>query len=124
MPETSNVDVEQVICDVLVELGVPTHIKGYRYISTALRMSVEKPDIMDAITNELYPSVAEVYETTWRRVERAIRHAVELAWDRCDLDVRYKYFGNTISNLRCKPTNSEFLTMTAIIVKRRMKNRG
>lgn len=93
----------------LVEIGVPAHIKGYRYLRTALKMAVENPDIIEAMTKELYPQVAQAHDTTPSRTERAIRHAIEVAWDRGDLDILGRYFGNSISIMKGKPTNSEFI---------------
>lgn len=113
-------EVERAIQELLVQLGTPAHIKGYRYIITGLRLVVNKPEIIDAITKELYPQIAEVHSTTASRVERAIRHAVEVTWDRCDLDVIQHYFGNTISLTKGKPTNSEFLAMVSNIVRRNL----
>ena len=99
------------VTDILHEIGVPAHIKGYHYLRDSIIMSVEKPEIINAVTKQLYPSVAKKYETTSSRVERAIRHAIEVAWDRGDVDVLNSYFGYTIHNDRGKPTNSEFIAM-------------
>lgn len=105
--------VELVTKSLLREVGIPAHIKGYRYAVAAIVILVGNPDAGDAITKELYPGVAEMCGTTASRVERAIRHGVEVAWSRGDLDVLKEYFGNTVSGLRGKPTNSEFLTRMA-----------
>lgn len=99
------------VTEILHEIGVPAHIKGYHYLRDSIIMSVEKPEIINAVTKQLYPSVAKKYETTSSRVERAIRHAIEVAWDRGDVDVLNSYFGYTIHNDRGKPTNSEFIAM-------------
>lgn len=107
----------------LVQLGTPAHIKGHRYIITGLRLVLNKPDIIDAITKELYPQIAKVHSTTASRVERAIRHAIEVTWDRGDLETLTKYFGNTISITKGKPTNSEFLAMVSTIIRRNLNIR-
>ncbi|MDP4120365.1 MAG: sporulation transcription factor Spo0A [Bacillota bacterium] len=99
------------VTDILHQIGVPAHIKGYHYLRDAIIMSVEKPEIINAVTKQLYPSVAKKFETTSSRVERAIRHAIEVAWDRGDVDILNSYFGYTIHNSRGKPTNSEFIAM-------------
>ncbi len=101
------------ITEILHQIGVPAHIKGYHYLRTAIMLSVKNPDIINAVTKQLYPTVAKQYETTSSRVERAIRHAIEVAWDRGDVDVLNSYFGYTIHNGRGKPTNSEFIAMIA-----------
>lgn len=101
------------ITEILHQIGVPAHIKGYHYLRTAIMLSVTMPDIINAVTKQLYPTVAKEYETTSSRVERAIRHAIEVAWDRGDVDVLNSYFGYTIHNGRGKPTNSEFVAMIA-----------
>ena len=115
-------NIEDVISEILVELGMPSHIIGYQYSVCAIKIAVENPDIINAITKELYPSVAEHYGTTASRAERAIRHGIECAWDRCDFDVIEKYFGNTISLTKGRPTNSEFIARVSNIVRRRMRN--
>lgn len=99
------------VTEILHQIGVPAHIKGYQYLRDSIIMAVETPDIINAITKKLYPSVAEKYETTSSRVERAIRHAIEVAWDRGDVEVLNSYFGYTIHQTRGKPTNSEFVAM-------------
>lgn len=101
------------ITEILHQIGVPAHIKGYHYLRKAIMLSVQNPDIINAVTKQLYPTVAKEYETTSSRVERAIRHAIEVAWDRGDVDVLNSYFGYTIHNGRGKPTNSEFIAMIA-----------
>ncbi len=104
-------DLETQITKVIHRIGVPAHIKGYRYLRTAIMMAVEDREIINTVTKVLYPTVAERYDTTPSRVERAIRHAIEVAWDRGDIDVLNSYFGYTIQNSRGKPTNSEFIAM-------------
>lgn len=103
--------IEVKITDILHQIGVPAHIKGYHYLRNSIKMSIENPDIINSVTKQLYPSVADNFETTPSRVERAIRHAIEVAWDRGDIDVLNSYFGYTIHNSRGKPTNSEFIAM-------------
>lgn len=120
--ENQMANIEDVISEILVELGMPSHIIGYRHSVYAIKIAVENPDIIDAITGELYPAVAEHYGTTASRAERAIRHGIECAWDRGDLDVIEKYFGNTISLAKGRPTNSEFIARVANIVRRRIRN--
>lgn len=106
----------------LFELGVPEHIKGYRYLLRALMFAVEDANAVEYVTGYLYPKVAEVFDTTGPRVERAIRHGIELAWDRGDLDVLYRYFGNTTSPSRGRPTNAEFIARVANVVRMRMED--
>ena len=120
--EKRSENIEDVISEILVELGMPSHIMGYQYSVYAIKIAVENPDIINAITCGLYPTVAEHYGTTASRVERAIRHGIECAWDRGDLDVIEKYFGNTISLVKGRPTNSEFIARVSNIVRRRMRN--
>lgn len=106
-------DMEAQVTRIIHQIGVPAHIKGYQYLRTAILMTIEDNDIINSVTKVLYPSVAKKYQTTTSRVERAIRHAIEVAWDRGDLDTLNSYFGYTIQNNRGKPTNSEFIAMIA-----------
>lgn len=99
------------VTEILHQIGVPAHIKGYHYLRDSIIMSIEQPQIINAVTKQLYPSVAKKYQTTSSRVERAIRHAIEVAWDRGDVEVLNSYFGYTIQGSRGKPTNSEFIAM-------------
>lgn len=108
---SSKNDLRIQVTEILHQIGVPAHIKGYHYLRDSILMAIEDPDIINAVTKQLYPSVAKQYETTSSRVERAIRHAIEVAWDRGDVDVLNSYFGYTIHNTRGKPTNSEFIAM-------------
>ena len=101
------------VTDIIHEVGVPAHIKGYHYVREAIMMAVEDMDILNAITKVLYPSVAKKFDTTPSRVERAIRHAIETAWNRGDVDTLNSFFGYTVSNTKGKPTNSEFIAMIA-----------
>ena len=102
---------ETQITTILHNLGIPAHIKGFTYLRCAIGLTVSDPDMINYVTKSLYPSVAKMYATTTSRVERAIRHAIEVAWDRGDLDTLNRYFGYTISRQRGKPTNSEFIAM-------------
>ena len=114
--ETSNdntPDIEAQVTRIIHQIGVPAHIKGYQYLRTAILLTVKDSDIINSVTKVLYPSVAKKYQTTTSRVERAIRHAIEVAWDRGDVDTLNSYFGYTIQNNRGKPTNSEFIAMIA-----------
>jgi len=106
-------DIEAQVTKIIHQIGVPAHIKGYQYLRTAILMTIENNDIINSVTKILYPSVAKKYQTTTSRVERAIRHAIEVAWDRGDVDTLNAYFGYTIQNTRGKPTNSEFIAMIA-----------
>ncbi len=110
---TSSVDIESQVTKVIHQIGVPAHIKGYQYLRTAILMTISDNEIINSVTKILYPSVAKKYSTTTSRVERAIRHAIEVAWDRGDIDTLTSYFGYTIQNSRGKPTNSEFIAMIA-----------
>jgi two-component system response regulator (stage 0 sporulation protein A) len=102
---------EMRVTEIIHQIGVPAHIKGYQYLRDAIIMSINDDDIINAVTKRLYPAVAKKHATTSSRVERAIRHAIEVAWDRGDVDVLNSYFGYTIHNGRGKPTNSEFIAM-------------
>ena len=104
---------ETQVTAIIHEVGVPAHIKGYQYLREAILIAVEDMDVINAVTKVLYPEVAKRFGTTASRVERAIRHAIEVAWDRGDLDILQKYFGFTVSNSKGKPTNSEFIAMIA-----------
>ncbi len=104
---------ESQVTDIIHEIGVPAHIKGYQYLREAILLAVEDMDVINAVTKVLYPDVAKRFDTTASRVERAIRHAIEVAWDRGDLETLQKYFGYTVSNAKGKPTNSEFIAMIA-----------
>ena len=106
-------DIEAQVTKIIHQIGVPAHIKGYQYLRSAILMAIEDSDIINSVTKILYPSVAKMYATTTSRVERAIRHAIEVAWDRGDIDTLTSYFGYTVQNSRGKPTNSEFISMIA-----------
>lgn len=113
VPYDSTQDVEMIVTKIFHQIGVPAHIKGYHYLREAIMMAIRDIDIINSITKQLYPSVAKKFDTTSSRVERAIRHAIEVAWDRGDVDILNSYFGYTIHNSRGKPTNSEFIAMIA-----------
>ena len=98
---------------IIHEIGVPAHIKGYQYLREAILIAVQDMDVINAVTKVLYPEVAARFSTTPSRVERAIRHAIEVAWDRGDLETLQKYFGYTVNSAKGKPTNSEFIAMIA-----------
>lgn len=98
---------------IIQQMGVPAHVKGYLYLRDAIMFVIEEVNLMGAVTKELYPMIAEKYNTTASRVERAIRHAIELAWDRGDIEIKNDFFGYTINVERGKPTNSEFIAMVA-----------
>lgn len=106
-------DIETQVTKIIHQIGVPAHIKGYQYLRTAILMTVRDNDVINSVTKVLYPTVAKKYQTTTSRVERAIRHAIEVAWDRGDVETLNSYFGYTIQNNRGKPTNSEFIAMIA-----------
>ncbi|HHU33268.1 MAG: sporulation transcription factor Spo0A [Zhaonellaceae bacterium] len=106
-----NLDVE--VTKIIHQMGVPAHIKGYQYLRDAILFVIEEVNLLGAVTKELYPMIAQKYLTTPSRVERAIRHAIELAWDRGNVDMMNKFFGYTINVERGKPTNSEFIAMVA-----------
>ena len=105
--------IETMVTGIIHEIGVPAHIKGYQYLREAIIIAVGDMDVINAITKVLYPQVAKTFQTTPSRVERAIRHAIEVAWDRGDLDTLQRFFGYTVSNTKGKPTNSEFIALIA-----------
>ena len=106
-------DLEAQVTRIIHQVGIPAHIKGYQYLRCAILMTIEDADIINSVTKVLYPTVAKRFGTTTSRVERAIRHAIEVAWDRGDIDTLNSFFGYTIQNNRGKPTNSEFIAMIA-----------
>ena len=121
----SEPNLEAVVTDVLHEIGVPAHIKGYQYLREAIIMTINDMDTINSVTKVLYPEVAKKFDTTPSRVERAIRHAIEGAWDRGDIETLQKFFGYTVSNVKGKPTNSEFIAMIAdcLSLKRKVAER-
>jgi two-component system response regulator (stage 0 sporulation protein A) len=112
---------ELMITEIIHQIGVPAHIKGYHYLREAIMLSVKDADVINSVTKVLYPTVAKKHSTTSSRVERAIRHAIEVAWDRGDLDVINSYFGYTVQNSRGKPTNSEFIAMISDKLRLKLK---
>ena len=109
----STKDLETEITMLILDMGIPAHLKGYQYIRASIMMAIENSDVINAITKVLYPSIANKFSTTPSRVERAIRHAIEVAWQRGNIDTLQNTFGYTISNARGKPTNSEFIALLA-----------
>ena len=106
-------NIEAMVTSIIHEIGVPAHIKGYQYLREAIIIAVNDMEVINAITKVLYPQVAKTFATTPSRVERAIRHAIEVAWDRGDLETLQRFFGYTVSNTKGKPTNSEFIALIA-----------
>jgi len=123
-PDNSRHDanLEAVVTDIIHEIGVPAHIKGYQYLREAIILTINDMDMINAVTKVLYPEVAKKFSTTPSRVERAIRHAIEVAWDRGDIETLQKFFGYTVSNIKGKPTNSEFIAMIADCLSLRRKH--
>ncbi len=117
----SDPELELMVTEIIHQIGVPAHIKGYHYLREAIILSVKNSDIVNSVTKLLYPTVAKNHGTTASRVERAIRHAIEVAWDRGDIDVLNSYFGYTIQNERGKPTNSEFIAMISDKLRLKLK---
>ncbi len=116
-----NNDLQVTVSEIMHQIGVPAHIKGYQYLREAIVLSINDGEMMSSVTKVLYPTVAKMYSTTASRVERAIRHAIEVAWDRGDVDVLSSYFGYTIQSERGKPTNSEFIAMISDKLRLRLK---
>ena len=115
-------DMEIVVTDIIHQLGVPAHIKGYHYLRTAILCSIENKELLDSVTKQLYPTVAGAYDTTSSRVERAIRHAIEIAWDRGNVDTLNSFFGYTVDTGKGKPTNSEFIALITDKLRLRYKS--
>lgn len=120
-PKETAQGVDSIIRKLLVELGVPEHIKGSRYLIKAIELAVQDKSLIDSMTKGLYPAVAHCFDATGPRVERAMRHAIELSWDRGDMDTLQRYFGFTVSNIKGKPTNSEFISRCMNIVRERIE---
>ena len=112
-PEKKEHDLEQDVTDMIHEIGVPAHIKGYQYLREAIMMTVNDVDMLNSITKVLYPTIAKKFQTTPSRVERAIRHAIEVAWSRGRMETLDALFGYTVNNGKGKPTNSEFIALIA-----------
>ena len=119
---TGNIETE--ITNIIHEIGVPAHIKGYLYLREAIKMVIDNVELLGAVTKELYPSIAKKYNTTPSRVERAIRHAIEVAWSRGKMDTIDELFGYTVSTGKGKPTNSEFIALIADKIRLEYKNRS
>ena len=114
-------DTEIMVTEIIQKLGVPAHIKGYHYLRTAILSAIDNSKLMECVTKLLYPCVAQKYETTSSRVERAIRHAIEIAWDRGNSEVINSFFGYTIDNYRGRPTNSEFIALVTDKIRLQLK---
>ena len=110
-PKESNIELR--ITDILREMGIPAHIKGFRFVRTAIKLVYDDPTLIERVTKALYPTVARMHNSTSSRVERAIRHAIETGWDRGNVEVLSEYFGYTTDSERGKPTNAEFIAMIA-----------
>jgi len=121
--EAHEENLEDRVTNMIHEIGIPAHIKGYHYLRDAIIMAVEDMDVLNAITKILYPTVAKKHQTTSSRVERAIRHAIEVAWSRGKIDILDKLFGYTVSNGKGKPTNSEFIALVADTIRLEQKRR-
>ena len=117
-------NLETRVTDMIHEIGIPAHIKGYHYLRDAIIMAVDDMDVLNAITKVLYPTIAKMHQTTASRVERAIRHAIEVAWSRGKMDTIDQLFGYTVSNGKGKPTNSEFIALIADKIRLEYKNRS
>lgn len=117
----SDTDLEFMVTEIIHQIGVPAHIKGYNYLRESIILAIKNAEIINSVTKTLYPTVAKEHSTTSSRVERAIRHAIEVAWDRGDINVLNSYFGYTIHNNRGKPTNSEFIAMISDKLRLRLK---
>lgn len=116
-------NLETQVTEMIHEIGIPAHIKGYHYLRDAILMAIDDMDVLNAITKILYPTVAKKNQTTASRVERAIRHAIEVAWSRGKLDTLEELFGYTVSNGKGKPTNSEFIALVADTIRLKSKHR-
>ena len=120
--EQTQENLESRVTNMIHEIGIPAHIKGYHYLRDAIMMAVDDMDVLNAITKILYPTVAKKYKTTSSRVERAIRHAIEVAWSRGKLDTLDDLFGYTVSNGKGKPTNSEFIALVSDTIRLEKKH--
>lgn len=121
--DTKEINLENRVTDMIHEIGIPAHIKGYHYLRDAILMAIEDMDVLNAITKILYPTVAKKHHTTSSRVERAIRHAIEVAWGRGKLDTLDELFGYTVSHCKGKPTNSEFIALVSDTIRLEQKHR-
>ena len=121
--ENRGESLETRVTNMLHEIGIPAHIKGYHYLRDAILMAIEDMDVLNAVTKVLYPTVAKMHQTTASRVERAIRHAIEVAWSRGKLDTLDELFGYTVNGGKGKPTNSEFIALIADTIRLEYKHR-
>lgn len=121
--QEDEVDLEAQVTQIIHQVGIPAHIKGYQYLRSAIIMVVKNNRVINEVTKTLYPTVANEFSTTASRVERAIRHAIEVAWDRGDVDMLNLFFGYTIQNSKGKPTNSEFIAMIADNLRLKLKTK-
>ncbi len=122
VPVKLNETLEEQVTRLIHEVGVPAHIKGYQYLREAILMAIDDMEVINSITKLLYPTLAKKFKTTPSRIERAIRHAIEVAWSRGKMEVNNLMFGNTISATKGKPTNSEFIAMIADKLRLEMKS--
>lgn len=106
-------DLEKQVTSIILEVGIPAHVKGYQYVRRAILMAITDPEVINGVTKIIYPTIAKEFKTTASRVERAIRHAIEVAWDRGNVETLTSLFGYSVSGTRGKPTNSEFIAMIA-----------
>lgn len=120
--EEKTANIETMVSNIIKLVGVPAHIKGYQFLRDAIIWTIEDMGLINAVTKELYPGIAKKYNTTSSRVERAIRHAIEVAWERGDIETINKLFGYTVHNNKGKPTNSEFIAMIADRLRLQLKN--
>lgn len=120
----SEIALECAVTEIIHQVGIPAHIKGYHYLRTAIMLSVNNDEMINCITKLLYPTIAKQYQTTSSRVERAIRHAIEIAWDRGDVDVLTNIFSYTVHTSRGKPTNSEFIALIADYLRLKFKQQA
>lgn len=121
-PQKGAPDMEVVVTEMIHQLGVPAHIKGYHYLRRAIMHSIKDQEMLESVTKLMYPTVAKEFSTTPSRVERAIRHAIEIAWDRGDVDTLNSFFGYTVNTGKGKPTNSEFIALIVDKIKLKYKN--
>lgn len=110
-------ELEKRVTSVISEIGIPAHVKGYSYLRSAIIMAIKSPDSINAVTKIIYPTIAKLFETTPSRVERAIRHAIEVAWSRGNIDTLDRLFGYSIDESRGKPTNSEFIAIISDFIR-------
>ena len=122
--EDNEANIEAMVSNIIKLVGVPAHIKGYQFLREAIMWTIDDMGIINAVTKELYPGIAKKYDTTSSRVERAIRHAIEVAWERGDIDTINKLFGYTVHTSKGKPTNSEFIAMIADKLRLQLKSSG